>query len=200
MTNSLQKKSKDDSLDIKEILKSIFNAKTIIFKVTVSFFIIGCIVALLKPVLYTSQTTFVPQVSDYQMSTSSLGLGSLASLTGINLNNNELSSDSYLSPLLYKYIIDSEEFSLNLLHEELIKSDGEKITIKEYLQSKESSFNFNLLGFLKKYTIGLLINDDTNASNSNIYKNYNFISDEEYYLLFHFRKYLQLNYMKKKGL
>ena len=55
------------------------------------------------------------------------------------------------------------------------------------------------MGFLKKYTIGLLINDDTNASNSNIYKNYNFISDEDYYLLFSFRKIFTIELYEKEG-
>ena len=68
-------------------------------------FCIGCIVALLSPVVYTAQTTFVPQVSDDQLSFDKGGLGSLASLAGINLNSAEVStSDSYLSPLLYSKI------------------------------------------------------------------------------------------------
>ena len=62
-------------------------------------------------------------------------LGSLASLAGINLNPTEITSDSYLSPLLYKNIVNSEEFSLNLLEEELIDSNADKLSIKEYLLS-----------------------------------------------------------------
>ena len=42
-------------------------------------------------------------------------LGSLASLAGLNVNSTENPIDSYLSPLLYTKIIDSEEFSLKLL-------------------------------------------------------------------------------------
>ena len=105
----------EDSIDIVALIKNIWSERKLIIKVTISFFVIGCIVALLSPVKYTSQTTFVPQVSDNQMSNSS-SLGALASsLSGINLNTNEVTSDSYLSPLLYTNIIDSEEFSLDLL-------------------------------------------------------------------------------------
>ncbi|MDG1681715.1 MAG: hypothetical protein P8H49_00960, partial [Flavobacteriaceae bacterium] len=82
--------------------------------------------ALLSPVVYTAQTTFVPQVSDDQMSSSKGGLGSLASLAGINLNQGSSTSDSYLSPLLYSKLAESEEFSLNIINEEIIDSNGGK--------------------------------------------------------------------------
>ena len=188
----------EDSIDIVALIKNIWSERKLIAKVTISFFIIGCIVALSSTVLYTSQTTFVPQVSDDQ-TTSNNKIGSLASLAGINLNPTEITSDSYLSPLLYTNIIDSEEFSLNLLTEELINLNAEKFTVKEYLLSKESSFNFNPIGFIKKYTIGLFLNNEISEVNSDILKNYNFISDEDYYLLFSFRKKFRVELNEKEG-
>ena len=188
----------EDSIDIIALLKSIWKARKLIIKTTVVFFIIGCIVALSSTVLYTSQTTFVPQVSDDQ-TTSNNKIGSLASLAGINLNPTEITSDSYLSPLLYTNIIDSEEFSLDLLTEELVNLNAEKITIKEYLLSKESSFNFNPIGFIKKYTIGLFLNNEISEVNSDILKNYNFISDEDYYLLYSFREKFTVELNEKEG-
>ena len=197
MTNS-PNNFEEDSIDIIAILKSIWKARKLIIKTTVVFFIIGCIIALSSTVLYTSQTTFVPQVSDDQ-TTSNNKIGSLASLAGINLNPTEITSDSYLSPLLYTNIIDSEEFSLNLLTEELINLNAEKFTIKEYLLSKESSFNFNPIGFIKKYTIGLFLNNEISEVNSDILKNYNFISDEDYYLLYSFRGKFTVELNEKEG-
>ena len=99
------------------------------------FFYDWMFIALLSPVVYTSQTTFVPQVSGDEMSIKNNRLGSLASLAGIELNPTEMTSDSYLSPLVYTNIIDSEEFSFRLLSEELIDSNGDKFTIREYLLS-----------------------------------------------------------------
>jgi len=197
MTNS-PNNFEEDSIDIIAILKSIWSERKLITKVIISFFIIGCIVALSSTVLYTSQTTFVPQVSDDQ-ATSNNKIGSLASLAGINLNPTEITSDSYLSPLLYTNIIDSEEFSLNLLTEELINLNAEKFTIKEYLLSKESSFNFNPIGFIKKYTIGLFLNNEISEVNIDIFKNYNFISDEDYYLLNSFRQKFIVELNEKEG-
>jgi len=88
--------TEEDSIDIIALLKTLLNGKKLIVKTTILFFIIGCIVALLSPVIYTSKTTFVPQVSEDQMSSSKGGLGSLASLAGINLNQGSSTSDSYL--------------------------------------------------------------------------------------------------------
>ena len=197
MTNS-PNNFEEDSIDIIALLKKVWNGKKLIIKTTVVFFIIGCIIALSSTVLYTSQTTFVPQVSDDQ-TTSNNKIGSLASLAGINLNPTEITSDSYLSPLLYTNIIDSEEFSLDLLTEELINLNAEKFTIKEYLLSKESSFNFNPIGFIKKYTIGLFLNNEISEVNSDIFKNYNFISDEDYYLLYSFREKFIVELNEKEG-
>ena len=105
------------------------------------------------------------------MSTSKGGLGSLASLAGINLSQGSSTSDSYLSPLLYSKIANSDEFSLKLIEEELISLNGDKFTVKQYMlpDDTNSSFNFNPIGFIKKYTIGLFIkNDNELKSNRNI--------------------------------
>ena len=59
-----------DSIDIIDIIKNIWKERKLVTKITLCFFIIGLIVALSSPVSYTSETTFVPQVSDDQASTS----------------------------------------------------------------------------------------------------------------------------------
>ena len=198
MTNSLDN-FEEDSIDIVALIKNIWGDRKLIIKVTLSFFVIGCIVALTSPVVYTAQTTFVPQVSDDSMSSSNNQISSLASLAGINLNPTEVTSDSYLSPLVYKNIINSEEFSLKLISEELINLNADKFTIKEYLLSKESSFNFNLIGFIKKYTIGLFLNNEESVINSDVLKNYNFISAEDYYFLLSFREKFNVELNEKEG-
>ena len=75
----------DDSIDIAALLKKVWTDRKLVLKVVCISFVIGCIVALLSPVIYESQTIFIPQTSDQN---SSSGLGSLASLAGINLNEN----------------------------------------------------------------------------------------------------------------
>jgi len=188
----------EDSIDILIQLKKIWKERMLIIKTLAIFFIIGCIVALLSPVVYTSQTTFVPQISGDDMSTKNR-LGSLASLAGINLSPTEETSDSYLSPLVYTNIVDSEEFSLRLLNEELIKLNGDKFTVKEYLLSNGNYFNFDPIGFIKKYTIGLFLNNETHEINNDLLINYNFINDEDFNLINSFRKKFTIELIQTEG-
>ena len=188
----------EDSIDIIALLIKVWKGKKIIIKTTAVFFIIGCIVAVLSPVVYTSQTTFVPQVSGEELSTSK-GLGSLASLAGINLNSSKETSDSYLSPLLYSKLAESEEFSYNIIKEEIINLNGNKLTIKEYLLSNKSSFNFNPIAFVKKYTIGLFLNNKTKENNSDILKGYNFLSEEDFGLVNSFKVKFTIEISEKEG-
>ena len=189
----------EDSIDIIALVKKVWSERKLIIKTTISFFLIGCIVALLSPVVYTSETTFVPQVSEDQMSSSKGGLGSLASLAGINLNQRSSTSDSYLSPLLYPKLTESEEFSLNIIKDEINTLNGDKLTIKEYLLLDKSSFNFNPIDFIKKYTIGLFINNETKENNDDVFRGFNFLSEEDFSLITSFKKKFTIAINEKEG-
>ena len=187
----------EDSIDIIALLKTVWSGRKLVVKSVAVFFIIGCIVALCSPVIYTSETTFVPQTSDDQMSAPK-GLGSLAGLVGIDLNSASSSNDSYLSPLLYSKIADSEEFSVNLLKEQLINLEGEALTIKDYL-TKDAG-GFNLIGFIKKYTIGLFSSDSSEAGLVNsALDNYNFISIEDFKVINSLKEKFSIELNDKEG-
>lgn len=190
----------EDSIDIVALLRKIWKERILIIKTSISFFFIGCLIALLSPVVYESQTTFVPQTSD-QNSTTSKDLGSLASLAGINLNAESASSlDNYLSPLLYSKIFESDEFSMNVVNEELTFLDGNKLTIKNYLLLDSPNFNIDLIGFIKKYTIGLFTRDEKNEVISDKFlEDYNFISNEDYGIINAFRNKYSIEINKKEG-
>ena len=190
--------NEEDQIDIIALLKTLWIGKKLIVKTTILFFVIGCVVALLSPVVYTAQTTFIPQVSEDQMSTSKGGLGSLASLAGINLNQGSSTSDSYLSPLLYSKIANSDEFSLKLIEEELINLNGDKFSIKQYMLSDTNS-SFNLIGFIKKYTIGLFVKNDNELKSKEIVNGYNFISKEEFNLVKKFKQKFSIVLNDKDG-
>ena len=188
----------EDSIDIFSLLTTLWIGKKLIVKTTTLFFVIGCVVALLSPVVYTAQTIFVPQVSEDQMSSSKGGLGSLASLAGINLNQGSSTSDSYLSPLLYSKIANSDEFSLKLIEEELISLNGDKFTIKQYMLSETNS-SFNLIGFIKKYTIGLFTKNDNELKSKETVNGYNFITQEEFDLVKSFKEKFSIVLNEKEG-
>ena len=196
--NPLDMTHEEDSIDIIAILKTVWDGRKLVVMSIATFFIVGCIVALLSPVIYTSQTTFVPQTSDDQMSTSPKGIGSLAGLVGIDLNLADSSSDSYLSPLLYSKIADSEEFSINLLSEQLMNLEGDSLTIKEYLLKDAGSFN--LIRFIKKYTIGLFSSNSSESASINpALDAYNFISLEDFGMIKSLREKFSIELNDKEG-
>ena len=164
------------------VFRKIWSGKKLVVQFTLASFLIGIIIILFSPKIYFSDTTFVPQTSESNNSASK-ELGSLASLAGINLNAEALSSvDNYLSPLLYNKIIDSEEFSVSLFNQELVKSDGTKILLRDHLL--DESKKFSLSKFISKYTIGLFKNSkDEQEKMNEIFNGYNFISNEDYYLI-----------------
>ena len=189
----------EDSIDIIAILKTVWDGRKLLVKSILAFSIIGCIVALSSPVIYTSQTTFVPQTSDDQSSSAPKGLGSLAGLVGIDLSSmGSSSSDSYLSPLLYTKIAKSEEFSINLLSEQLMNLEGDSLTIKDYLLKDAGSFN--LIGFIKKYTIGLFSSNSSESALINpALDAYNFISLEDFGMIKSLREKFSIELNDKEG-
>jgi len=199
MSNQIENFYEEDQIDIIAILKTLWNGKKLILITTILFFVIGCIVALLSPVVYTSQTTFIPQVSEDQMSTSKGSLGSLASLAGINLSQASSTSDSYLSPLLYTKIANSDEFSLKLIEEELISLNGDKFSVKQYMLPDDTNSSFKLIGFIKKYTIGLFLKNDNELKSKETVNGYNFISQEEFGLAKSFKEKFSIVLNQKEG-
>ena len=189
----------EDSVDIIALSKTVWTGRKLIIKLVGIFFIIGCIVALTSPIVYESQTTFVPQTSDQNSSSTKNNLSSLASLAGINLNAETSSSlDNYISPLLYPRIIESDEFSMGLVNEELIFIDGNRLTIKDYMLS--NSNNFNIVAFIKKYTIGLFTRDKKDEVISEQFlKDYNFISEDDYNLIKLFKEKFSIELDQKQG-
>ncbi len=188
----------EDSIDIIPLLKTVWTDRKLVLKVVCISFVIGCIVALTSPVVYESQTTFVPQTSE-QNSTNYKNLGSIASLAGINLDTEASSLDSYISPLLYSKIAESEEFSINLMKEELISLNGDRFSIKDYMLAADQK-SFNIIGFIKKYTIGLFTFSKTKeAVNSQLLEGYNFISEEDYGLVKGFKGKFSIEINKKEA-
>jgi len=185
--------SEEDSIDIIALLKKIWEGRKLIITSVATFFIVGGIVALLSPVVYTSETIFVPQTSE-DKTPSSKGLGSLAGLVGIDLNAVGSTSESYLSPLLYTKISDSEEFSIDLLDETLVSMEGETLTIKDYLSKDEGGFN--LIGSIK----GLFSSDNPERASLNpALDAYNFISGEDFGMIGNLQTKFSVEINDKEG-
>jgi uncharacterized protein involved in exopolysaccharide biosynthesis len=141
-----------DEIDITEILKKLWVKRSFIIKLTVAFLLLGLFVALFSPVQYTSTCTVVPQSGNRS---GGGGLGGVAAIMGVNLGT-AMMTEGTLSPVMYPEIIKSVPFTREIMKTEVIveKSNGQPITLYDYYAYKQYR-DFNLLGAIKKYTIGL---------------------------------------------
>jgi uncharacterized protein involved in exopolysaccharide biosynthesis len=139
----------EDEIDIVELLKKVFKEKKLIFKCSIISALVGVVFALFQPNQFTSSTTFIPQLSS-EVKTGGSSLSAFASLAGINLGGVEGSSE--FPPTLYPQVVESVPFRLDLLKSN-VKVNNTELTLREYFLKDNNSFN--LLGTIKKYTIGL---------------------------------------------
>jgi uncharacterized protein involved in exopolysaccharide biosynthesis len=83
------------------LLGSLYQSRKLIVLSTLAFMFLGLLVALLSPVTYKAETTFVPQTSEKGGVSSSLS--GLAALAGVNLGG--VDSANQIPPSLYPKII-----------------------------------------------------------------------------------------------
>jgi len=132
------------------LVKTMWNGRKTIARAVVIGTILGVTIALFSAKEYSVSTVMVPQLgSDSQSKLG--GLGGLAELAGINLDN--LGQGNELSPMVYPQIVSSIPFQLELMNTPINFEDYPKpITIFDYYitYSKPS-----IIGIVKKYTVGL---------------------------------------------
>ena len=138
-----------DEIDLIELLRTIYNKKKFIIKISIVASLFGVVYALFQPNEFTSSTTFIPQLSS-GVKTGGSSLSGLASLAGINIGSMESSSE--FPPTLYPQVVNGVPFRVELLSNE-ITLNNELVVVKDYFLENKSSFN--ILRTIKKYTIGL---------------------------------------------
>jgi capsular polysaccharide biosynthesis protein len=139
----------EDEIDLVELIKKVYIEKELIFKAVFLSAFIGVVYALIQPNEFTSSTTFIPQLSS-GTKTGGSSLSGLASLAGINIGNME--SGSEFPSTLYPQVVNGIPFRLDLLSSK-IKLENNSVLVKDYFSN--NTFSFNILGTIKKYTIGL---------------------------------------------
>lgn len=140
----------ENEIDLIEIAAKLWSNKRFIFKVTAIFAAIGLFIAIFTPNEYTATTTMIPQMGDKKVGGS---LGGLAAMAGINLGS--MSSGEVLSPSVYPKILNNVNFQKELIYSKYsFEKAEEPISYYEYATNKKYS-SFNLIGVIKKYTIGL---------------------------------------------
>ncbi|GJQ05886.1 Wzz/FepE/Etk N-terminal domain-containing protein [Capnocytophaga cynodegmi] len=146
MSNNQQKN--EDEIDLLELLNKLWIKRKSILKVTLFFFVLGIIIALISPKQYTAVTIMIPQSSGDKMSVG--GLGGLAAMAGINLGG---SSNESIPLNTYPKIVESIPFRKKLIQTPLkFNNLNELISYEKYYKEYNKP---SILSSIKKYTIGL---------------------------------------------
>ena len=186
----------EDEIDLIELIKKVYLERKFILKTSILVALFGIVYALFQPNVFTSSTTFIPQLSS-GIKTGGSSLSGLASLAGINIGGVESSSD--FPPSLYPQVVNGITFQLDLLSSE-ITFNNKVSNVRDYFLQKKSSFN--IFGTIKKYTIGLpsLIlgsfkNQEFQLVESEIFS----VSDEDQRLFDNLNEALSLFINQKEG-
>jgi len=143
-----KEESQEDEIDLIALIKQLWLSRTITIKITLGFLVLGVLVALLSPTVYTASSTFIPQSSS---SGGSSSLSGVASLVGINLGGNVAGSE--IPPSIYPQIIQSVSFKRELLAANISGNEMPIKTLKEFLLEKNDGVE--IISVIKKYTISL---------------------------------------------
>jgi len=150
--NRLPSSETTDEIDLADILRQLWVKRKFILKTTGIFLLIGLFIALFSPVKYTAHCTVVPQSGK---DGSGGNLGGLAAMMGMNIGVGAGGGET-LSPNVYPQIVKSVPFTREIMQTpiKVEKSEGKEITLYDFYTNKGYQ-PFNLIGSIKKYTIGL---------------------------------------------
>ncbi len=140
----------EDQIDIIALISKVWAGRKFVIKIAIIAAVIGALVAISTPNIYTASSMFTPNSSGSSPAGAS-GLKGLASLAGINIGSS-LEGAKEISPMLYGKILESYTFKKELL-EAPLKNLGEVNSLRDYFEQEASSSSF--FGTIKEYTIGL---------------------------------------------
>lgn len=133
-----EKKQNMEVIDLREIIKKIWDRKKIYFIVLPVVFILSCAYILCIPRTYSSSLSLAPEMNN----SSSIGgtIGSLASSFGIDLNDME--TTDAINPMLYPDLMDDNGFVVGLFSINVATADGTvKCSYYDYL-TKHQNYPF----------------------------------------------------------
>lgn len=190
-----------DEIHLIALAETAWSSRRTIIKSTLLFMVIGVFIAIFTPNQYSVTATLVPQVSS---GSSKLGsLSSLAAMAGFNM---DLGTTAELSPTIYPKIVQSVPFKRELLHTKIdFKGKEYPISLYDYFTDEDNQ-GFNLLGSIKKYTIGLpglIIKAIKGEQEETIFADNSIeviaLSEDEYEILKNFSDYVFLDANVKEG-
>lgn len=139
----------EQEIDLVELVQKMWINRWLIAKVAAVFVVVGVLVALFSPKVYTASCDIVPDTGK----SGSSKMSSLAALAGVNLNGGE--DVAALSPMVYDNIMKGTTFRKELMQTKInFEGIAEPVSFFDYYTSEEYN-KPSVLGYIKKYTIGL---------------------------------------------
>lgn len=145
-----KRKVEEDEIDLIELIKTIWNGRIFIIKLTGAFIILGLVIAFTRPVEYVAYCKLLPE-SQEGTSNQLAGLGGLAGLAGIEIGT--MSKSGVLSPQLYPEIVHSLPFTLEVLND-TVYFESINLNTTPFYYFKEV-VEPSLITTLLEYTVGL---------------------------------------------
>lgn len=155
---------KNDEIDLVELAKVIWSRKWFIVKITGLIVLLGLLIAFTSPKEYQTSCTLIPEAMD---GGGGLGgsLGGLAALAGVDLGVGS-GANSGINPGLYRSVVQSTPFLLELMSKEFYFEELEKkITLYDYNIKHQKTSLFEKIFSIPYYLINLI---KPNREDSNI--------------------------------
>lgn len=140
--------NKENGFVLSSFIKEVKRKRILIFIVLLISFLGGVFYSFLKPNLYRSAVTFMPQKTISPKIGGSLG--NFAALAGVKLNGSNGESSS-LSPTIYPRIFESIDYKLVLGNTEIQMPKGNRIPLKNYFYDQYHSVS--ILKGIKKWIL-----------------------------------------------
>ena len=133
--NKTDEKVDDWAIDLLEIASKLWAARWRLIKWSLVGAVIGVAIAFCIPREYDTLVELAPETMDKK---SMGGLGSLASMAGINLSAGDMSDAVY--PQLYPDVVNSVPFMTSLFDVEVkLKKGGRSMTLEQYMEDESST-------------------------------------------------------------
>ena len=189
--------NEDDSIDLIELLSTIWKEKFFIIKSTLIFTLIGIIYSLSLKNNFTATSVFYPhyQSNDISQGQGFRNLAGLAGLAGIDLGGTQTSDN--VPPNLYPNIINSPQFKIKILDSK-INLEAEELSYRDYLQRLNNQLYFEKLFLLPIKKISELLIEN-NVKLTNKVDDILSLTDEEYKLHKKLSDIIQLELNEKEG-